>query len=97
LDIGVHANNAGSRIFAAAKGALSAGLTIPHDESALPKSERVKGLHIVEYSKQLSSEPETYKKFFSGYLKHKLKPEELTDHLDQVEAKIMAPPTEAHK
>jgi large subunit ribosomal protein L18 len=97
LDIGVHAKNAGSRIFAAAKGALTAGLTVPHNESALPASERVRGQHIVEYSKQLSSEPETYKKLFSGYLKHKLKPEELTDYLDQVESKMMAPPTGTRK
>ena len=94
LDLGVHAKNAGSRIFAATKGALSAGLTIPHDESALPASERVKGQHIVQYSKHLSSEPEIYKKFFSAYLKQKLKPEELTDHLTQIEAKIMAPAKE---
>ena len=97
LDIGVHAKNAGSRIFAAAKGALSAGLTVPHDESAMPSSERVRGQHIVEYSKQLSSEPEAYKKFFSNYLKHKLKPEELTDHFSQTEAKLMAPTAEASK
>jgi large subunit ribosomal protein L18 len=97
LDIGVHAKNPGSRIFAAAKGAVSAGLTIPHDESAMPSPERVKGQHVVEYSKQLSSEPETYKKFFSRYLKHKLKPEDLSRHFDQVEAKIMIPTTEARR
>jgi len=97
LDIGVHARGPGSRIFAAAKGALNAGLTIPHDESAMPTQERVKGQHVVEYSKHLSSEPESYKRFFSRYLKHKLKPEELSGHFSEIEAKIMAPTTEANK
>ncbi len=97
LDIGLHARGPGSRIFAAAKGALNAGLTIPHDEKAMPAQARLKGQHVVEYSKRLSSEPESYKKFFSRYLKHKLKPEELSGHIDEVEAKIMTPATEAHK
>lgn len=97
LDIGVHAKNAGSRIFAAAKGALTAGLTIPHGESAMPSPDRVKGRHIVEYSKHLSSDPEAYKKFFSRYLKQKLKPEELEGHLNEIEAKIMAPRAEVAK
>jgi len=97
LDIGVHARGPGSRIFAAAKGALNAGLIIPHDESAMPTQERVKGQHVVEYSKHLSSEPESYKRFFSRYLKHKLKPEELSGHFNEIESKIMAPTTEAHR
>lgn len=97
LDIGVHAKDAGSRIFAAAKGALTAGLTIPHDESAMPSPERVKGQHVAQYSKHLSSEPEVYKRFFSRYLKQKLKPEELEAHVNETETKIMSPSTEAHK
>ena len=97
LDIGVHARGPGSRIFAAAKGALTAGLTIPHDEKAVPSQERLRGQHVVEYSKHLSSEPESYKRFFSRYLKHKLKPEELSGHFNEIEAKIMAPTTEANE
>jgi len=97
LDIGVHSKGPGSRIFAAAKGAFSAGLAIPHDESAMPSPERVKGRHVVEYSKHLSSEPEAYKKFFSKYLKQKLKPEELEAHFSEIEAKILAPTTEVAK
>jgi large subunit ribosomal protein L18 len=95
MDIGVHAMGPGSRIFAAAKGALSGGLTIPHDESVMPSPERVKGQHVVQYSKLLASEPEVYKKFFSRYLKQKLKPEELESHFAEVETKIMAPKAEA--
>jgi large subunit ribosomal protein L18 len=36
LDIGLHARGPGSRIFAATKGALDAGLTIPHDKKVMP-------------------------------------------------------------
>jgi large subunit ribosomal protein L18 len=88
LDIGLHDRGPGSRIFAAAKGAVDAGLTIPHDEKAMPSPERVKGAHVVEYSKRLASEPEIYRRVFSTYLKHKLKPEELVDHFGEVQSKI---------
>ena len=97
LDIGLHARGPGSRIFAAAKGALDAGLAIPHDKSAMPIQERIEGKHVVSYSKQLSSEPEVYKKRFAAYLKHKLKPEDLTDHFGQVHAKITASAAEGRK
>jgi large subunit ribosomal protein L18 len=88
LDIGLHARGPGSRIFAATKGALDAGLTIPHEDKALPKPDRIKGGHVTEYSKALG--PEEGKKRFSLYLKAKLKPEDLPGHFAQVEAKINA-------
>jgi len=92
LDIGLFARGPGSRIFAAAKGALDAGLTIPHDEKVMPDLDRIQGKHIVSYSKQVASEPEAYKKRFSAYVKRKLKPEELTEHFTEVQAKITKPP-----
>ena len=94
LDIGLYARGPGSRIFAAAKGAVDAGLTVPHDEKVFPPLERVKGAHVVEYSKRLASEPETYKRTFSTYLKKKLKPEDLADHFGEVQTKINALRTE---
>jgi large subunit ribosomal protein L18 len=90
LDIGLHSRDAGSRLFAAAKGAIDAGLAIPHDESILPKKERLQGQHVGNYSKLLSSEVERHKKMFSAYLRHKLKPEDLPNHFTDVEAKIKA-------
>lgn len=88
LDIGLHSRGAGTRIFAAAKGAVDGGLTVPHDKTALPDMQRIKGQHIVEYSKLLSAQAETYRKKFSDYLKNKLKPEELTEHFTEIEEKI---------
>lgn len=97
LDIGLHARGPGSRIFAATKGALDGGLAIPHDKAVLPPTERVQGVHVASYSKKLSSNAEAYKKTFSVYLKHKLKPEDLSGHFTDVEAKINASLPEARK
>jgi len=90
LDIGLHARGPGSRIFAAAKGAVDGGLAVPHDVSALPKKERIQGEHVEGYSKRLATETERYKKYFSSYLNRKLKPEDLSSHFREVEAKVKA-------
>jgi len=95
LDIGLHSKGPGSRIFAAANGAVEAGLTIPHDKSALPSKERLQGEHVESYSKLLAPEAERYKKMFSAYLKQKLKPEELPKHVTDVEAQIKGASEEA--
>lgn len=86
LDIGLHAP--GSRIFAVAKGAIDGGLNLPHDDSALPSKERIHGEHLESYAKKMASEPERYKKMFSGYLHQKLKPEELGAQFKEVEEKL---------
>jgi large subunit ribosomal protein L18 len=46
LDIGLHSPTRGSKVFAALKGMLDAGIDIPHDESILPSEDRIKGSHI---------------------------------------------------
>ncbi|HUK29284.1 MAG TPA: 50S ribosomal protein L18 [Candidatus Acidoferrales bacterium] len=97
LDIGLHARDAGSRLFAAAKGAIDAGLVIPHDEAILPKKERIQGKHIGDYSKSMASEVERQKKMFAGYLQHKLKPEDLPTHFTEVESKIKSTIKETEK
>ncbi|HON81623.1 MAG TPA: 50S ribosomal protein L18 [Methanoregulaceae archaeon] len=50
LDIGLHRATPGSRVFAALKGAVTAGLDIPHGEAVLPDESRVKGAHIAAYA-----------------------------------------------
>jgi len=42
LDIGLHTPVNGSNVFAALKGALEAGMEIPHDEKCFPKDDRIK-------------------------------------------------------
>lgn len=89
LDIGLHPPTKGSRIFAALKGVMDAGVEVPCDKEKLPDDKRITGQHIVDYAKQLaSSEQETYQNQFSRYLTEKLLPEELPEHFSQVKEKI---------
>jgi large subunit ribosomal protein L18 len=97
LDLGLHARGAGSRIFAAVKGASDGGLMIPHGKDSVPKPERIKGQHVAKYGKELLPNADAYKKAFANYLKHKVKPEELPEHFATVESKINSSATEVHK
>ncbi len=51
LDIGLSRATPGARVFAALKGAVAAGLDIPHGEEILPSDERTSGVHIAAYNK----------------------------------------------
>ncbi len=51
LDIGLNRATPGARVFAALKGAVEAGLVIPHGEEVLPSDERARGAHIAAYNK----------------------------------------------
>jgi len=46
LDTGLKINIKGSRIYAALKGFIDAGLAIEHDPSVLPKDDRLKGVKL---------------------------------------------------
>jgi len=47
-----------------------------------------KGNMSLTTRKKLGSDTDRYKKMFSTYLKQKLKPEDLSTHFEQVQAKI---------
>ncbi len=47
LDIGLNPPVKGSRVYAALKGAIDAGLEIPHNPEVLPDEARISGEHIV--------------------------------------------------
>lgn len=51
LDTGFAEIVKGSKVFAALKGAIDGGLTIPHKEDVLPPEERLTGAHIDEKMK----------------------------------------------
>ncbi|MEM3151202.1 MAG: 50S ribosomal protein L18 [Candidatus Bathyarchaeia archaeon] len=87
LDIGLRKATKGARVFAAMKGALDAGLKIPHSEEILPDESRIKGEHVAVYAKSLSQEE--YNKRFSGYLKNGLPPENLPNHFEEIKNKII--------
>jgi len=78
-----------NRLLSAMKGAIDAGLELPHDEKVLPKSKRVCGSHIAEYAEQLQKEdPAKYQSYFSAYLAKGIAPEKLVEHVEAVKAAI---------
>jgi large subunit ribosomal protein L18 len=90
FDVGLQSPSKGAKIFAALKGVLDADLTLPHNEEILPNEARIKGQHIVDYAKQLASNPEIYQKRFSKYLSRDFKPEHLTEHFSLTKEKIVS-------
>lgn len=89
LDIDRFVPSSQAKIFAVLKGALDAGLDIPHDEGVLPSEERCRGEHISEYGQLLKSEDEErYQSQFSKYLEKDLPPEDLPEHFKQVKEAI---------
>jgi large subunit ribosomal protein L18 len=90
LDLGSHDPTPGSKVFAVLKGALDAGLQIPHNEEILPKEERLNGSHISKYAAKLRQEgDEVYRSRFSSYLSQGLIPEQLTEHFNSVKQEII--------
>ncbi|MEE9525239.1 MAG: 50S ribosomal protein L18 [Candidatus Woesearchaeota archaeon] len=52
LDTGLAKPTKGSRIYACLKGAVDAGLNIPHDGEIFPDETRINGSHIAKYKKE---------------------------------------------
>jgi len=48
LDVGLFRTTPGNRLFAALKGAVDGGLSIPHSKEAFPSEDRITGKHIPE-------------------------------------------------
>ena len=88
LEIGLHSPSRGARIFAALKGVLDAGVTVPHSENMIPDENRISGKHIADYGSQLSSNPEIYQQKFSKNLSRGLRPEQLSEHFSLIKDKI---------
>lgn len=88
LDIGLHSPSRGARVFAALKGVLDSGITVPHSENMLPDETRISGRHIADYGSQLSSNPEIYQQKFSKHLSRGLRPEQLSEHFSLIKGKI---------
>lgn len=89
LDIGLTAPTRGSRVFAALKGVLDAGVEVPHNEEKIVE-ERLEGAHIAAYGKSLAPGSEFYSAKFSKYLEQKVSPEKLPEHFAKVKANIIS-------
>lgn len=90
LDIGLQSPSRGARVFAALKGALDAGVAVPHSEVVLPDEKRIRGEHVVDYANRLSSDPDAYQQRFSKYLSRGLRPEQLSEHFSLIKEKIVS-------
>ena len=86
LDIGLQPAIKGTKIYAVLKGALDAGLYIPHNESILPDDSRIRGEHIAQYAENMDEEEKNAK--FANYIRCGLSPEEIPDHFESVKNKI---------
>lgn len=90
LDMGLRPSTKGSRIYAALKGAIEAGLVIPHGEDILPGDDRVMGCDIAKYAKILKKDnPDRYKAQFSQYIKNKVDPADMKSYVEGVKKKIL--------
>jgi len=68
LDIGLNPSTKGSRIYAALKGTIDAGLNVSHSKEILPKEERIRGEHIAKFKRvvDIGKKFEEVKKKISG-------------------------------
>ncbi|MEM0481037.1 MAG: 50S ribosomal protein L18 [Candidatus Aenigmatarchaeota archaeon] len=69
LDIGLNRVTKGNRIFTVLKGAVDAGLKIPHSKEILPSEDRIKGLHIANYLEKFKNLPNDFEKIKEKILK----------------------------
>ncbi len=81
LDIGLKSPIKGSKVFAALKGAVDAGLEVPHGDFIFPEDERIRGEHVANYAESFDAE-EVAKKF-SKYFERGLNPKDLPENFDE--------------
>lgn len=85
LDIGMQSSIKKGSLFAALKGAVDAGLDVPHSENIFPEEDRIKGAHIANYAKAVKGSVQ-----FSACIKKGMEIEKITAHFDEIKAKIGA-------
>lgn len=89
LDMGLYPSTKGSKIYAAVKGAIDAGIKVPCSPEAMPKEERIKGQHIKAYAEKIKKDSAIYKKQFSSYIKNNASPENIAAAFDEAKGRIM--------
>jgi len=89
LDIGIFRPIVNTKLFTVLKGALDAGLEVPHGENIFPTEDRISGKHISDYATLLESEDKnSYKKQFSFHIKNKIDPKNIVDNFNLTKQKI---------
>lgn len=105
LDVGLRRTTTGSKLFAALKGAVDGGVSIPHSPArfvGFNKEDKklnvatlrkhIYGGHVGDYMKQLESDEAHYKRQFSHYIKAGIKADGLEALYTKVHANIRANP-----
>lgn len=90
FDIGMNVSVKGAVWYAALKGLLDAGISVPHSKEILPSEQRIRGEHIAAWASKLRAEPERYQRAFNQYLKAGLQPEQLPAHVEELKRKVIA-------
>ncbi|MBR9682334.1 MAG: 50S ribosomal protein L18 [Candidatus Aenigmarchaeota archaeon] len=87
LDVGLQTSTKASRLYAALKGLIDAGINIPHSEEILPDDARVSGDHIAKYAQSMDGDKKN--KLFSKYIAAGINPDEVPKHFAEVKQKII--------
>ncbi|RDD52918.1 MAG: 50S ribosomal protein L18 [Candidatus Korarchaeota archaeon NZ13-K] len=93
LDIGRFPSTRGSRLYAALKGVLDAGVEVPHSDEILPDEERIRGEHISSFASKLKEEDrELLERQFSDYLRRGADPKMIPEVFERVLEEVRANP-----
>ena len=87
LDMGLASASKNALPFAAAKGAMDAGLKTSLGEGKIDDS-RIRGEHIADYAGKAKGAG-TYEKLFGAYLKQGVQPEKLPEKFDAAKAAVL--------
>jgi len=105
LDVGLARTTTGAKVFAALKGAVDGGLSVPHSErrfvgfkdnklDAAKLRKYIFGGHVADYMKLVSEkDPDHYKRQFADYIKAGVKPGDLEALYKKVHAAIRKDPS----
>jgi len=111
LDVGLARTTTGARVFGALKGAVDAGLDIPHSEKRFPgydgeskefhadvHRKHIFGQHVADYMKLLQGDDEeAYKKQFAQFIKNGVTPDNMEELYKKTHAAIRKDPTRLAK
>ena len=84
LDVGLQSVSKDSKIMACLKGCVDGGINVPYSKESIPSDDRIKGVHIANYSKTSNEH------HFSGYKSKKVDPSLIGQTFEDVKKKIMS-------
>lgn len=110
LDTGLKRTSTGSKVFAVLKGALDAGINVPHNEKRFVGYDRrdkkydpekmktyIFGGHVSDFMEKLAEEPDLFRLQFSQYIKNHVASDDLEELYAKVHGAIRADPTSARQ